>query len=128
MSSFLNQYENLLNKIKTFNSFNDLNKFINASKSYGQKTGGLLLRLIYESNICILNDGMQAIPLDRHDIEISYLNGISKNKELTGDKIVLAGNLSYNLSESKRDYPLGKVKIVAGTVEDRKLSATNRLG
>ena len=87
LSAFLNQYENLLNKIKTFNSFNELNKFINTSKSYGQKTGGLLLRLIYESNICVLDDGIQAIPLDRHDIEISYLNGIIKDKALTTKQI-----------------------------------------
>ena len=82
-----------------------LNNFINTSKSYGQKTGGLLLRLIYESNICVLNDGIQAIPLDRHDIEISYLNGIIKDKELTTKQIVELSTAYIKVSNKLKINP-----------------------
>ena len=112
MSAFLNQYENLLNKIKTFNSFNELNKFINTSKSYGQKTGGLLLRLIYESNICVLDDGIQAIALDRHDLEISYLNGIIKHKELTTKQIAELSSAFINASNKLKINPSGVDKYL----------------
>lgn len=43
----------------------------------------MLLRLIYESNLCEFSDEISTIPLDRHDIEISYLNKIIKIKTLT---------------------------------------------
>ena len=85
--------------------YNIANKFINTSKSYGQKTGGLLLRLIYESNICILDDGIQAIPLDRHDIEISYLNGIIKNKELTAKQIAELSTAYISASDKLKINP-----------------------
>lgn len=76
LSIELSKYNNLLEKIKEFDNFNELNLFIRNIKGYGQKTGGLLLRLIYESNVCNFNDKLGYIPLDRHDIEISYLNNI----------------------------------------------------
>jgi len=48
----LSKYDNLLGKIKEFNNSNELNLFVRSIKGYGQKTGGLLLRLIYESGVC----------------------------------------------------------------------------
>lgn len=87
LSTELSQYDNLLNKIKDLNNFNELNLFIRNINGYGQKTGGLLLRLIYESNVCNFNDKLGYIPLDRHDIEISYLNDIIDSRNLNENQI-----------------------------------------
>lgn len=87
LSKELSKYNNLLEKIKEFNNFNELNLFIRNIKGYGQKTGGLLLRLIYESNVCKFNDKLGYIPLDRHDIEISYLNSIIDSRKLNNSQI-----------------------------------------
>ncbi len=87
LSKELSKYDNLLGKIREFNNFNELNLFVRNIKGYGQKTGGLLLRLIYESNVCSFNDKLGYIPLDRHDIEISYLNNIIKSQKLNNNQI-----------------------------------------
>lgn len=87
LSMELSKYDNLLDKIKEFNNFNELNLFVRNIKGYGQKTGGLLLRLIYESNVCNFNDKLGYIPLDRHDIEISYLNNIIDSRKLNNIQI-----------------------------------------
>ncbi len=87
LSVELSKYDNLLNKIKEFNNFNELNLFVRTIKGYGQKTGGLLLRLIYESGVCNFNDKLGYIPLDRHDIEISYLNNIINSQKLNSKQI-----------------------------------------
>lgn len=87
LSIELSKHDNLLNIIKKFNSFNELNSFIRNINGFGQKTGGLLLRLIYESNICNFNDKLGYIPLDRHDIEISYLNDIIDSRKLNNKQI-----------------------------------------
>ena len=87
LSIELSKYNNLLEKIKEFNNFNELNLFVRTIKGYGQKTGGLLLRLIYESNVCNFNDKLGYIPLDRHDIEISYLNNIIDSQKLNNSQI-----------------------------------------
>ena len=87
LSAELFKYDNLLDKIKEFNNFNELNLFIRNIKGYGQKTGGLLLRLIYESGVCNFNDKLGYIPLDRHDIEISYLNNVIDSQKLNSKQI-----------------------------------------
>lgn len=87
LSLELSKYDNLLDKIREFNNFNELNLFVRNIKGYGQKTGGLLLRLIYESCVCNFNDKLGYIPLDRHDIKISYLNNIIDSKKLSNQQI-----------------------------------------
>lgn len=87
LSAELSKYNSLLEHIKSFKTFKELNKFVKNINGYGQKTGGLLLRLIYESNICNFSDDISTIPLDRHDIEISYLNEIINTKTLTSKQI-----------------------------------------
>ncbi len=87
LSEALSEYDDLLAKISSFKTFKELNDFIKNINSYGQKTGGLLLRLIYESNICNFSDDISAIPLDRHDIEISYLNKIIDTKNPNSKQI-----------------------------------------
>lgn len=87
LSLELNKTNNVLEKIKSFNSFNELMLYIKSINGFGQKTGGLLLRLIYESGICNFSDELPSIPLDRHDIEISYLNNIIECKNLKEKEI-----------------------------------------
>lgn len=87
LSTELSKYDNLLDEIKKFNNFNELNSFIRNINGYGQKTGGLLLRLIYESGVCKFNDKLGYIPLDRHDIEINYLNNIIDSQKLNNQQI-----------------------------------------
>lgn len=85
LSEFINNNypeEKLIETIKSLDSYKALYEFIINIKGYGQKTGGLLLRLIYESGICNFNDEINDIPIDRHDVEISYLNGIVQKEKL----------------------------------------------
>lgn len=78
---------NLLKTIKDFKSFSELSAFVKNINEYGQKTGGLLLRLIVDSGICTFKNELEFIPLDRHDIEISFLNGITDSKKLSNAEI-----------------------------------------
>lgn len=93
LSSELVKYKSLLQKIQNFQSFEELSKFIKSIKGYGQKTGGLLLRLITESGIVNFNDDISTIPLDRHDIEISYSNDIINTSKLNQLQIVELSNV-----------------------------------
>lgn len=43
--------------------------------------------LVYEVNVCKFNDKLGYIPLDRHDIEISYLNNIIDDRKLNNNQI-----------------------------------------
>ena len=79
--------EHLIAKIISLKSYRELYNFILQINGYGQKTGGLLFRLICESKICQFNDDIQEIPIDRHDIEISYLNGIISKETLNKNEI-----------------------------------------
>lgn len=99
LSIELSKYENLLDKIKEFNSFNEINLFVRNIKGYGQKTGGLLLRLIYESGICNFKDKLGYIPIDRHDIEISYLNKIIDSKKLNNIQLEELSSAYINSGE-----------------------------
>ncbi|MCH5167010.1 MAG: hypothetical protein J1F35_03870 [Erysipelotrichales bacterium] len=87
LSIYLNDNQDLFNRIKSIKSFDELANLILSIKGYGQKTGGLLLRLIYESGISDFNFDLENIPIDRHDIEISYLNGVVNKKILNEEEI-----------------------------------------
>ncbi len=87
LSLELIKYDNLLKTVQEFNSFLELNEFVRGIKGYGQKTGGLLIRLIYDAGIIKFNDKLAYIPLDRHDIEISYLNHIIDRTKLNNKQI-----------------------------------------
>lgn len=96
LSEFLSKkYPNqsLITKIVSLSSYKELYNFITSIKGYGQKTGGLLLRLIYESGIGSFNDELSDIPIDRHDIEISYLNGVVTSDKLNNKEIKELGEL-----------------------------------
>lgn len=87
LSKELSKYNNLVEVLKTFTSFQELVCFIKGLNSYGQKTGGLLARIITDSKICNFNENVESIPIDRHDIEISYLTGIINLKNITNKDI-----------------------------------------
>lgn len=81
LSKELEQYDDILDYLKNINSFEKLEYFIKHIKGYGQKTGGLLIRIICDANVCNFKDSIESIPIDRHDIEISYLTGIISDKK-----------------------------------------------
>lgn len=87
LSKKLVQYENMQEYLRKMKSFEDLEYFIKSIKEYGQKTGGLLLRIICDSNVRSFKENIESIPIDRHDIEISYLTGIILDKNIKDKEI-----------------------------------------
>lgn len=83
----------LIERINSLTSYKELYNFIISIKGYGQKTGGLLLRLIYESGICSFADEIADIPIDRHDVEISYLNGVIDKNSLNEQELKELGDV-----------------------------------
>ncbi len=115
LSEKLSTIDNLLDRILNFNSYIELYEFIISLGGYGQKTGGLLLRLFYESGMCKYEDSLPIIPLDRHDIEISYLCGIIDKKKLSNkeiyelSKLWIETSLKYNVDANMIDQYLWHV-------------------
>lgn len=58
---------------------------ISKIKGFGQKTGGLLLRMLIDNDMLKPIDGIQEIPIDRHDIDLCIWLGIISG--LTADEI-----------------------------------------
>ncbi len=112
LSRKLNEICNLVDIVKNSNSYIKLYEFILDIGGYGQKTGGLLLRIIYESGICKYEDSLPIIPLDRHDLEISYLCGIIDKKKLNAKEIYelsrlwIETSLKYDIDASMIDQYL----------------------
>lgn len=86
LSKKLANYDNLKEMIESM-SLEKLESFVRGIGGFGQKTGGLLIRMIYEANIIDTHEDLQFIPIDRHDIEISYLNGIISKMNLNEQEI-----------------------------------------
>lgn len=113
LSEYLNNEENLLSKLNNFDNYNELYTFITSIKGYGQKTGGLLIRLIIELGIS--NVSLDNIPIDRHDIEISYLNGVINIDKLNSEQITNLGKIwvksakKYDVSASDIDKYLWSI-------------------
>lgn len=108
LSNELSKYHSLKNKISHMN-LEELEIFIKQIGGFGQKTGGLLIRLIVEAKIINDNKDLNFIPIDRHDIEVSYLNKIISKNNLSDDEI---RKLSDILIESGKS-----IGIDAGTVD-----------
>lgn len=92
LSKELIKYDSLLVRLKSLSNFEELNKFIKSIKGYGQKTGGLLIRIICDSKICSFQENIKSIPIDRHDIEISYLTGIINTTNISNNEIIELSN------------------------------------
>lgn len=104
LSIFLNRNypdDQLKEKICSLSSYKELYHFITSIQGYGQKTGGLLLRLIYESGMCHFTDELDDIPIDRHDVEISYLNEIVDKEQLNPKKLKLLGTTWIQAAKSR---------------------------
>lgn len=107
LSKRLIEYDNILDYLKTINNFKELSNFINNIKEYGQKTVGLLIRIICDTEVCNFKEKVESIPIDRHDIEISYWTGILSNKsignkdiqELSNTYVKVGTELSINPSD-----------------------------
>lgn len=93
LSNELKKFDSLDNYLKEIKSFDELNRFVRSIKGYGQKTGGLLVRIIYDSDICNFEENIKCIPIDRHDIEISYLNSIIDSKSISKNDIIKLSDL-----------------------------------
>ncbi len=73
----LNEYNgDPRNVFKPFMSFDDVKDVVFSIKGFGQKTGGLLIRILYENDLIEVQDSINHIPIDRHDIQISINLGI----------------------------------------------------
>lgn len=95
--NFENKNE-IIERIAECKSYSQLEDFINEIGGYGQKTGGLLIRLLYEKGFCSF-PRVENIPIDRHDLEISYLCGIINKKELNQKEIELLGKTFVERAE-----------------------------
>ena len=108
LSEYLNTTypdDELYNKIASLNTYQELSSFLIKINGYGQKTGGLLIRLIYEANICNITDNLENIPIDCHDIEISYLNGVINKKDLNKTNINKLGKLWVEVAVANNINP-----------------------
>lgn len=86
LSRELVKYDDLKSYVSKMN-LDNLECFVRSIGGYGQKTGGLLIRLIVEAKIIGCERDLNFIPIDRHDIEISYLNGIVEKRNLNEQEI-----------------------------------------
>lgn len=108
LSNVLSEYSSLKDELIKMN-LSELESFIKGIGGYGQKTGGLLIRLIVEAKIINDDKDLNFIPIDRHDMEISYLNKITQKRELNEEEI---RKLSDILIKSGK-----QVGAYAGTVD-----------
>ena len=100
LSIWLAKCDDIVKTIESMSSIEALEKLITETKCYGQKTGGLLTRELIDAQICSIDEDMTAIPIDRHDIEISYLNGISSTPKPNAKEIE---NISSTWIEAGRN-------------------------
>ena len=100
LSKQLMNYEDISEHLKKITSATELYDFIKSIKGYGQKTGGLLIRIITDSSICHFKEEMENIPIDRHDIEISYLTGVVDTMNL--NLVEIKSLSSFYIQEGKK--------------------------
>lgn len=105
LSKELSCYSSIMEKIQSFNSVKEMEDFIRRIQGYGQKTGGLLARLLLDSGICNFSDKLSFIPLDRHDLEICYLNGIIPTTNLTSKQLGLLSSCFIEVGREQEVDP-----------------------
>lgn len=106
LSERLIKHADLATELSHLANFKELEKFIRNTDSYGQKTGGLLARIICESGISKFS--VEAIPIDRHDIEISYRTGIIENTDLSQKDIE---SLSHSYVQAAKSANINPIDI-----------------
>lgn len=74
------------------NKYNEYKLAISQINGFGQKTGGLLLRMLIDNEMLISSDGIAEIPIDRHDIDLcvwlEVISNISTSEIRKNKKIV----------------------------------------
>ena len=105
LSNELIKYDNILSYLKSISNFEELNKFIKTLKGYGQKTGGLLMRIICDSKICDFQENIKSIPIDRHDIEISHLTSIINATNISKNEIIELSDAYVNVGKELNINP-----------------------
>ena len=107
LSTILKKYNDISNYLKEFKNFDELSCFIRSINGFGQKTGGLLIRIICDSKICNFEEEVKAIPIDTHDIEISYLTGIIDSKNISSSQIDDLSNTYVTIGNELNINPSG---------------------
>ncbi len=105
LSKVLIEYDDILDYLKSFNSFKELEDFIRNIGGFGQKTGGLLIRTICEAMVCNFKEDMESIPIDRHDIDISYLTGVIEDKKLSNGDIAKLSSTYVTIGKESKVNP-----------------------
>lgn len=78
-------------------TYYEFKKSISQIKGLGQKTGGLLLRMLIDNDMLKSSDGIAEIPIDRHDVDLCiWLNVIS---DFTADEIKKSKKIIKLLSD-----------------------------
>lgn len=81
----INYHDNPKEMFYKKNKYEELKKVIRSITGMGQKTGGLLLRMLIDQGMVICSDGIREIPIDRHDIDLCVWLGVVKN--ITAEEI-----------------------------------------
>ncbi|MBU7017991.1 MAG: hypothetical protein HXS44_10810 [Theionarchaea archaeon] len=74
--------------------FDEVKEAVLGIKGFGQKTGGLLIRILYENDLIRVEGQLTHIPIDRHDIEISRMIGVLTTEESNWSSSVVLELLS----------------------------------
>lgn len=73
-------------------TYYDFQSVIFQLKGFGQKTGGLLLRILIDDGLLEPIDGIAEIPIDRHDIDLciwlGVISGISSDEVKKNKKVI----------------------------------------
>ena len=93
----INYHDNPKEKFLGKTKYDELKKVICSINGMGQKTGGLLLRILIDNGMVISTDGIREIPIDRHDIDLCVWLGVIKN--ITSDEIKKDKKIISKLSE-----------------------------
>lgn len=79
-------------------TYHHMQSAILAVKGFGQKTGGLLLRILIDNELLSPIDGIAEIPIDRHDIDLCIWLGIISN--VTAEEIKRSSKIIAQLSQT----------------------------
>ncbi len=89
------------NLIKEATTLYELRNLVTEIRGFGQKTGGLLIRILYENGLLgnMNNDCMPFIPIDRHDVKVSMRLGIIRGLEEDSSSDRVSNRLPAELSK-----------------------------
>lgn len=92
LSCELSKYNSVKKELTNLKDIYTVENFIKNLGCYGQKTGNFLIRILFENDIFAFPE-INNIPIDRHDIEISYLNNVISKNKLNANEISELSNI-----------------------------------